>query len=99
MKKKTNMAFLLAGSDYMRMILKSTLALVLACMLVSCEEKRKSIVILYENDVHCNLDGYARLKGLADHISDTAYVAITSSGDYLHGGKAGAISDGNISLI
>ena len=94
MKKKTNMAFLLAGSDYMRMILKSTLALVLACMLVSCEEKRKSIVILYENDVHCNLDGYARLKGLADHISDTAYVAITSSGDYLHGGKAGAISDG-----
>lgn len=94
MVKKTSKAFFLAGPHCVRMLLHSVLALVLAGMLTSCEEKRKSIVILYENDVHCNLDGYARLKGLADHISDTAYVAIASSGDYLHGGKAGAISGG-----
>ena len=56
--------------------------------------KERSIVILYENDVHCNIDGYARFKGLADCIADTAWVGLTSSGDYLHGGTAGAISEG-----
>ncbi len=77
-----------------RYILCTALALVLAFVLAGCKQNDKSIVILYENDVHCNLDGYARLRGLADGIADTAYVAITSSGDYLHGGKAGAISEG-----
>ncbi len=77
-----------------RYILCTALALVLAFVLTGCRQNDKSIVILYENDVHCNLDGYARLRGLADSIADTAYVAITSSGDYLHGGKAGAISEG-----
>lgn len=75
-------------------VLRTGLSLALACMLTACGERHKSIVVLFENDVHCQLDGYARLRGLADRIADTAYVAITSSGDYLHGGKAGAISEG-----
>ena len=54
---------------------------VLSVMLVSCEREEipdtgsnKSIVILYENDVHCSIDGYARFAGLRDAIasSDTA---------------------------
>ena len=53
-----------------------------------------SIVILYENDVHCAIDGYAKMAGLRDAISDTAYVCMVSSGDYLQGGTAGAISNG-----
>lgn len=57
-------------------------------------KKAKSIVVLYENDVHCAIDGYAKLAGLRDAISDTAYVAVVSSGDFLQGGTAGAISDG-----
>ena len=58
--------------------------------------KPKSIVILYENDVHCDIDGYAQLRGLADAIqkSDTSYVGIVSSGDFLQGALAGAISRG-----
>lgn len=58
--------------------------------------KQKSIVILYENDVHCEIDGYAQLRGLADAIlkSDTSYVGIVSNGDYLQGALAGAISRG-----
>ncbi|MCR4809740.1 MAG: bifunctional metallophosphatase/5'-nucleotidase [Prevotella sp.] len=57
---------------------------------------RKSIVILYENDVHCSINGYARMAGLRDAInrSDTAYAAIVSSGDYLQGAVSGAISRG-----
>ncbi len=69
--------------------------------LISCKStstatggREKSIVVLYENDVHCAIDGYAKLAGLRDAISDTAYVAVVSSGDFLQGGTAGAISDG-----
>lgn len=56
----------------------------------------KTIVILYENDVHCAIDGYTKLAGLRDAIvaSDTAYVSITSSGDFLNGSLAGIVSTG-----
>ena len=56
----------------------------------------KSIVILYENDVHCAIDGYTKMRGLADAIAaaDTAYVGLVSSGDFLQGSLAGAISRG-----
>ena len=56
--------------------------------------QQQSIVILYENDVHCGIDGYQKLAGLRDAISDTAFVAVVSSGDYVQGGTAGAISRG-----
>jgi len=56
----------------------------------------KSIVILYENDVHCAIDGYARLKGLRNAIlkSDTSYVGITSVGDFLNGAVYGTLTQG-----
>ncbi len=56
--------------------------------------KDKSIVVLYDNDVHCGVDGYAKMAGLRNAISDTAYVAVVSSGDYLQGGTVGTISEG-----
>ena len=70
--------------------------------LVSCHNNEpvvyspKSIVILYENDVHCAIDGYTKMRGLADAIiaADTAYVGLVSSGDFLQGSLAGAISRG-----
>lgn len=54
----------------------------------------RSAVILYENDVHCAIDGYARVAGLRDAIRDTADVLMVSSGDYVQGSIAGAISKG-----
>lgn len=54
----------------------------------------KSIVILYENDVHCNISGYAKMAGLRDAIRDTAYCELTSSGDFLQGGSYGSLSKG-----
>lgn len=56
----------------------------------------KSIVILYENDVHCSIGGYARLAGLKEAIlaADTAWVATVSSGDFLQGSSSGALSRG-----
>ena len=71
------------------------LVLLFLPLLYGCNAgKKRSIVILYENDAHCVLDGYAYLRGLADAVSDTSWVGLTSSGDFLHGGTAGAISEG-----
>ena len=57
-------------------------------------QKQRNIVILYENDVHCAVDGYAKLAGLRDAIADTAEVCLVSNGDYVQGQTVGAISKG-----
>ena len=64
--------------------------------IISTSSLQKSIVILYENDVHCAIDGYAKLAGFRDAIvrSDTSYVGVVSCGDFLQGSLAGAISRG-----
>ena len=64
------------------------------CHREDLEVQHDSIVILYENDVHCAIDGYAKMAGLRDVISDTAYVGMVSSGDYLQGNTVGPISTG-----
>lgn len=75
-----------------------------ASLLTSCSKSdngvdnpdkvRQSIVILFDTDVHCAIDGYAKMAGLRDAIADTAWAALVSSGDYLQGGTPGAISHG-----
>lgn len=70
-------------------------AILLASALITFAKPTKnSIVILYENDVHCAIDGYAKMAGLRNAISDTADVVLVSSGDYVQGGTVGAISKG-----
>lgn len=55
----------------------------------------KDIVIIYENDVHCNVDGYAKVSALKNElIQENNYVAVVSSGDYIQGSSLGAISQG-----
>jgi 2',3'-cyclic-nucleotide 2'-phosphodiesterase (5'-nucleotidase family) len=56
----------------------------------------RTIVVLYDNDVHCGIDGYPKMAGLRDAIlaTDTAYVAVVSSGDFIQGGTAGTLSKG-----
>lgn len=65
----------------------------MGCATHACH-KQKSIVVLYENDVHCAIDGYAKLAGLRDAIADTAEVVLVSNGDYVQGMTVGAISKG-----
>ena len=53
------------------------------------------IVILYDNDVHCSVDGYANMAALkAEKLRQTPYVTLTSSGDFVQGGSLGAASKG-----
>lgn len=55
----------------------------------------KNIVIIYENDVHCNVDGYAKVSALKKELmQENNYVAVVSSGDYIQGSSLGAISQG-----
>ena len=78
----------------MRRISSVIAAVLLAGTVAIAAPKKQSIVILYENDVHCAIDGYQTLAGLRDAIADTAYVAVVGSGDFVQGGTAGAISRG-----
>ena len=53
------------------------------------------IVVIYENDVHCTLEGYPMLVSLRDEcLTGTSYVSTVSCGDFASGGLAGAISKG-----
>ena len=55
----------------------------------------RPIVVLYDNDVHCSIDGYPMLVSLRDEcLSGTDYVSTVSCGDFASGGLAGAISKG-----
>ena len=70
----------------------------MACSLTAPAKchRNKPIVVVYENDVHCSVEGYAKFAGFRDAIqkADTAYVLTTSSGDFAQGGTWGAISGG-----
>lgn len=53
------------------------------------------IVVLFDNDVHCAVDGYANLAALKkDMMEKTKYVSVVSNGDFIQGGTIGAISQG-----
>jgi 2',3'-cyclic-nucleotide 2'-phosphodiesterase (5'-nucleotidase family) len=55
----------------------------------------EQIVVLYENDVHCAVDGYSMLASLRNACSSrTSYVSTVSCGDFASGGLMGAISKG-----
>ena len=53
------------------------------------------IVILYENDVHCAVEGYSKLAAMKNELQQThKYVGVVSGGDYIQGSSLGAISRG-----
>ena len=55
----------------------------------------ESIVILYENDVHCAVEGYSKLSAMKNELkTEYEYVGVVSSGDFVQGGTLGAVSKG-----
>lgn len=55
----------------------------------------KDIVILYDNDVHCEITGYPKMAALRKQmLEQTDYVAVVSSGDFLSGNVYGSVSKG-----
>ena len=66
----------------------------------SLSSDTKSIVIMCENDVHCNMDGYIGFAGLRDAIAspDTSTVFTVSAGDFLQGNSYGALGRGKYAI-
>lgn len=76
-------------------------SLLLFAFCAGCGTKNKvdlpdhPIVILFENDVHGAVDGYAKLVSLREEQREwTPYVATVSSGDYVQGDVIGSLSKG-----
>lgn len=54
-----------------------------------------TIVIVYENDVHCAVEGYSKLAAMKNELSETyTNVGVVSVGDFVQGGTLGAVSKG-----
>ena len=75
--------------------------IVCICMMLCClnavvfAKNSESIVILYENDVHCAVEGYSKLAAMKNELkSEYDYVCVVSSGDFVQGGTLGAVSKG-----
>ena len=55
----------------------------------------KPIVVLYDNDVHCAVDGYAKLAALREQFSnDGNYTTTVSCGDFVSGDIVGTVTKG-----
>ena len=55
----------------------------------------ETIVILYENDVHCAVEGYSKLAAMKNELeAEYEHVGVVSSGDFVQGGTLGAASKG-----
>ena len=55
----------------------------------------KPIVIVFENDVHCAVDGYAKFVSLREKQREqTPYIATVSCGDFVQGDIIGSLSKG-----
>lgn len=53
------------------------------------------IIILYENDVHCAVEGYAKLSAFKNELKESyEYVDAVSVGDFIQGDSLGSISQG-----
>ena len=53
------------------------------------------VVVLFESDAHCAVDGYARMAALkAEQAAGTPYVTVVSSGDFVQGGVTGSVTRG-----
>ena len=61
----------------------------------STAKSQKPIAIIYDNDVHCAVDGYSKLVALRDVMLDsTEFVTTVSCGDFASGGVIAAASEG-----
>ncbi len=59
------------------------------------ERPESPVVILYDNDVHCAVEGYAAMAALKnDILAQTPYVTTVSCGDFAQGGIVGTITSG-----
>ena len=82
--------------------MKKKFAIVITCILlvismlpISAFAVNDNIVILYENDVHCIVEGYSKFAAMKKELQECYdYVGVVSGGDYIQGNSLGVISKG-----
>lgn len=84
--------------------LKKQIAAIVLCVLllagnlpfpVYAAQNTEDIVILYENDVHCEVEGYSKLAAMKKELQEKyAHVGVVSAGDYIQGSSLGVVSRG-----
>lgn len=58
-------------------------------------QNTEDIIILYENDVHCEIEGYSKIAAMKNELKEThEHVGVVSSGDYIQGSSYGVVSKG-----
>ena len=82
---------------------KRIAAVVLSALLMVCffpaealaARNSEDIIILYENDVHCAVEGYAKLSAMKKELQETHdHVGVVSGGDYIRGNSLSAATQG-----
>ena len=59
------------------------------------DNRSDDIVILFENDVHCVVEGYSKLSAMKKELQQNyKNVGVVSGGDYIQGSSLGVISQG-----
>lgn len=84
--------------------MKKKIVMLVICILLSinifptvafAEQNTDDVVILYENDTHCVVEGYSKLSAMKKELQETyANVGVVSCGDYIRGNSLGAASQG-----
>ena len=83
--------------------MKKKFTIVITCILMiisivpisTIAVNNNDIVILYENDVHCTVEGYSKLSAMKKELQETnSYVGVVSGGDFIQGNSLGVISKG-----
>ena len=65
------------------------------CPITAAAAVSEDIVILYENDVHCAIEGYSKLAAMKNELKEShEYVGVVSGGDYIQGTSLGVVSKG-----
>ena len=69
--------------------------LVVSVFPISAAALQEDIIILYENDVHCAIEGYSKLAAMKKELQQSyTHVGVVSGGDYIQGNSLGVISTG-----
>jgi len=64
-------------------------------LLTACRPARREVVVLFDNDVHCAVQTYAKMASAKDSLLvRTPYVAVISAGDFVQGDAVGSLSKG-----
>ena len=83
-------------------MIKSKIAIIACAVLIICmlplsafAANDNDIIILYENDVHCAVEGYTKLSAMRNELKkEYEHVGIVSGGDFIQGNSLGIVSKG-----